>query len=150
MPELPIFYLITNKLFLYKGNYHGENTYHHAHFRSCRKRRCPYSRKIGKSGSCKVNIYLFGNAVNLSKTETPITGDLHINQTLIDHIEKNKVIKKLIELSELGANISTCHTNEHARGIEAYPYAGNIQWGDIGGTFTKFLMTSDVFLTIGH
>ncbi|MFG6360614.1 DsrE family protein [Taurinivorans muris] len=98
----------------------------------------------------KVNIYLFGNAVNLSKTETPITGDLHINQTLIDHIEKNKVIKKLIELGELGANISTCHTNEHARGIEAYPYAGNIQWGDIGGTFTKFLMTSDVFLTIGH
>ncbi len=72
------------------------------------------------------------------------------NQTLIDHIEKNKVIKKLIELSEMGANISTCHTNEHARGIEAYPYVGNVQWGDIGGTFTKFLMTSDVFLTIGH
>lgn len=97
-----------------------------------------------------VNIYLFGNAVNLSKKETPIEGDLHINQNLLAHIEKNKLVNTFLELGELGANISTCHTNEHARGIEAYPYLGNIKWGDIGGTFTKFLMSSDVFLTIGH
>lgn len=107
------------------------------------------AKAVLKQGN-KVNIYLFGNGVNLSKQETPITGDLHINQNLLAHIEKNKIIGELLELGQLGANIATCHTNEHARGIEAYPYLENVKWGDIGGTFTKFLMTSDVFLSIGH
>ncbi|NJB66491.1 tRNA 2-thiouridine synthesizing protein D [Desulfobaculum xiamenense] len=98
----------------------------------------------------KVQIYLFGNGVNLSKKEFPIEGDLHIAGRLLEHIEPTKVIDALGALTEKGADISTCHTNEHARGIESREYAGGIKWGDVGGTFSKYLMTTDVLLTVGH
>ncbi|SKA67328.1 DsrE family protein [Desulfobaculum bizertense] len=99
----------------------------------------------------KVQMYLFGNGVNLSKQEIPIEGDdLHIAPRLLDHIEPTKVSARLGELTEKGADISTCHTNEHARGIESRGYDGEIKWGDVGGTFSKYLMTTDVLLTVGH
>ena len=50
----------------------------------------------------KVNIYLYGNGVNLSKLETPIDGPLHIAPRLIDHIEATKVGKALETLAGKG------------------------------------------------
>ncbi|WP_147820614.1 DsrE family protein [Salidesulfovibrio onnuriiensis] len=98
----------------------------------------------------KVQMYLFGNAVNISKKETPIEGDLHIQQRLIDHIEPTKCFGRVAEIVEKGGDISTCHTNEHARGIESREYVDGVKWGDVGGSFTKYLMTSDVLLSVGH
>jgi len=98
----------------------------------------------------KVQIYLFGNAVNLSKKETPIEGDLHIQQRLLKHIEPTKCFDRLAEITGKGGEVSTCHTNEHARGIESGEYVDGIKWGDVGGSFTKYLMTSDVLLSVGH
>lgn len=98
----------------------------------------------------KVQVYLFGNAVNLSKKETPIEGDLHIAERLLDHIEPTKNFGRIAGLCAKGADISTCHTNEHARGIESGEYVEGVKWGDVGGAFTKYLMTSDVMLSIAH
>ena len=98
----------------------------------------------------KVQMYLFGNAVNISKQEVPIEGDLHIAPRLVDHIEPTKNFDRMARLTEKGADISTCHTNEHARGIESKEYVEGVKWGDVGGSFTKYLMTSDVMLSIGH
>ena len=98
----------------------------------------------------KVNMYLFGNAVNLSKKEFPIEGDLHIAKPLLAHIEPTKRFAALADLIAKGADVSTCHTNEHARGIESREYVDGLKWGDVGGTFTKYLMTSDVLLSVGH
>lgn len=98
----------------------------------------------------KVQMYLFGNAVNISKREVAIEGDLHIAPRLVDHIEPTKNFERVARLIEKGADISTCHTNEHARGIESKEYVEGVKWGDVGGSFTKYLMTSDVMLSIGH
>ncbi|EGB14180.1 hypothetical protein DND132_0967 [Pseudodesulfovibrio mercurii] len=98
----------------------------------------------------RVQIYLFGNAVNLSKKEFPIEGDLHIAPMLIEHIEPTKSFTRIAELCREGADISTCHTNEHARGIESREYIDGVKWGDVGGTFTKYLLGSDVLLSISH
>lgn len=98
----------------------------------------------------KVQMYLFGNAVNISKKETPIEGDLHIQGRLLDHIEPTKCFNRVADIIEKGGDISTCHTNEHARGIEANEYVEGVKWGDVGGSFTKYLMTSDVLLSVGH
>ncbi|ACS81592.1 DsrE family protein [Maridesulfovibrio salexigens] len=98
----------------------------------------------------KVQMYLFGNAVNISKKEEPIEGDLHIAARLVDHIEPTKNFERVASLIEKGADISTCHTNEHARGIESKEYVEGVKWGDVGGSFTKYLMTSDVLLSVGH
>jgi len=98
----------------------------------------------------KVNMYLFGNAVNLAKREVPIEGDLHIAPRLLEHIEPTKVSALLGELAAKGADISTCHTNEHARGIESQPYVDGVKWGDVGGSLTRYMMTSDLLLGIGH
>ncbi len=112
-----------------------------------------FSTKLAKAAlkkGHKVNMYLFGNAVNLVKEEIPIEGDLHIAQMLLEHIEPTRNFERFKELGELGADISCCHTNEHARGIESRPYVGTAKWGDVGGTFTKYLMTTDVLLSVGH
>ncbi|WP_319468587.1 DsrE family protein [uncultured Pseudodesulfovibrio sp.] len=99
----------------------------------------------------KVQIYLYGNAVNLSKKEIPIEGDdLHIAPRLLDHIEPTKNFERIGKICAAGADVSTCHTNEHARGIESREYVEGVKWGDVGGTFTKYLMTADVLLSIGH
>jgi len=98
----------------------------------------------------KVQIYLFGNAVNLSKKEVPIEGDLHIQGRLLEHIEPTKCFDRIAGLTAKGVDISTCHTNEHARGIESKEYVDGVKWGDVGGTFTKYLMTTDVLLSVGH
>ncbi len=98
----------------------------------------------------KVQMYLFGNAVNISKQELAIEGDLHIASRLVEHIEPTKNFERVARLIEKGADISTCHTNEHARGIESKEYVEGVKWGDVGGSFTKYLMTSDVMLSIGH
>jgi len=98
----------------------------------------------------KVQMYLFGNAVNISKKEFPIQGDLHIQQRLVEHIEPTKCFGRVAELTKAGADVSTCHTNEHARGIESREYVEGVKWGDVGGTFAKYLMTTDVLLSVGH
>ncbi|MBW1708619.1 MAG: DsrE family protein [Deltaproteobacteria bacterium] len=98
----------------------------------------------------KVNIFLYGNGVNLSKKETTIQGPLHIAERLLNHIEDTKMGKEMEEVIKMGANIATCHTNEHARGIEACEYIEGVKWGDIGHTFCDFLLTSDVLLALNH
>ncbi|MFO7596546.1 MAG: DsrE family protein [Desulfocurvibacter africanus] len=98
----------------------------------------------------KVQMYLFGNSVSLSKKEIPIEGDLHISPRLLEHIEPTKCFEALARLCAKGADISTCHTNEHARGIESREYVDGVKWGDVGSAFTKYLMTTDVLLSVGH
>ncbi|MBN2062118.1 MAG: hypothetical protein JW882_17060 [Deltaproteobacteria bacterium] len=98
----------------------------------------------------KVNIYLYGNGVNLSKKDVPINGDLHIADKLLDHIENRKAGNLLEKITGMGANIATCHTNEHARGIQGMAYLEGIREGDIGHTFCDFLLPSHVFLALCH
>ncbi|MBW2084481.1 MAG: DsrE family protein [Deltaproteobacteria bacterium] len=98
----------------------------------------------------KVNIFLFDNAVNLANKEKPIEGKLHIQERLRKHVEIGKIGDRLDKLAEMGAEITTCHTNEYGRGTEADEYRDGIKWGDVGQSFTTFLLTSDVHVSIGH
>lgn len=45
----------------------------------------------------KVNIFLYGNGVNLAKKDHLIEGDLHIAKPLLDHIENRRTSKYLKE-----------------------------------------------------
>ena len=98
----------------------------------------------------KVNLFLYGNGVHLSKKEIPIKGPLHIGEKFLEHIEAAKVGKALERLAKMGANIATCHTTEHARGIESREYLEGVKWGDIGHTFCDFLLLSHVLLVLNH
>jgi len=88
--------------------------------------------------------------VNLSKKDIPIQGNLHIAENLLDHIENGKVGKYFNKIAGMGANIATCHTNEHARGIQGMAYLESVREGDIGHTFCDFLLPSHVFLALSH
>ena len=98
----------------------------------------------------KVNIFLYGNGVNLSKKDHPVEGDLHIAAPLLEHIERGRVAKQLEGIARMGGNIATCHTNEHARGIQDLEYLEGVKPGDIGHTFCDFLLVSHAFLALSH
>lgn len=97
-----------------------------------------------------VNIFLFGNGVNMANKEKPLEGHLRITEKLRKHVELGKVGEQLDELARLGADIATCHTSEYGRGTEADDYRQGIKWGDVGDSFVRFLVTSDIVITIGH
>ena len=98
----------------------------------------------------KVNIFLYGNGVNLAKKDHLIEGDLHIAKPLLDHIEDRRVGKYFEEIAQMGGNVATCHTTEHARGIQGLEYLEGVKAGDIGHTFCDFLLPSHVFLALNH
>ena len=106
--------------------------------------------KAALAAGHKVNIFLFGNAVNMANQEKPIQGRVRISERLLGHQDLGKVGDELDELARLGTQIATCHTNEYGRGIEAETYREGVQWGDVGESFVRFLLTTDVLLTVGH
>ena len=97
-----------------------------------------------------VNMFLFGNAVNMANKEKPIEGHVQITERLRKHQDIGKVGGELDELARMGADIATCHTNEYGRGTEAEEYREGVKWGDVGESFTRFMLTTAVLLTIGH
>ena len=97
-----------------------------------------------------MNIFLFGNGVNLANKEKPIEGRVRITGRLREHQDWGRVGDQLDELARMGADIATCHTNEYGRGTEAEEYRDGVKWGDVGESFTRFMLTTDVLLSIGH
>jgi tRNA 2-thiouridine synthesizing protein D len=97
-----------------------------------------------------VNMFLFGNAANMANKEKPIEGHLRITEKLRKHVELGKVGEQLDELARMSADIATCHTSEYGRGTEAEEYREGVKWGDVGDSFVRFLVISDVLITIGH
>jgi tRNA 2-thiouridine synthesizing protein D len=98
----------------------------------------------------KVNLFLYGNGSNLANKEHPWPGTAGIQEDLLRHIDSLKVGPKLEELAQRGANISTCHTTEYGRGTEGDEYQSGIKRGNVGEDFAKYLLTTDVLLTLGH
>ena len=98
----------------------------------------------------KVNIFLYGNSSNLANKEHPWPGQAGIQENLLHHVDSLKVGARLEKLAALGADISTCHTNEHGRGTEGDEYLEGVRRGNIGEDLVKYLMTTDVLLTVGH
>lgn len=98
----------------------------------------------------KVNIFLYGNAANVANKEKPIEGKIHIQERLREAVEIGKIGDELDELARLGAKIATCHTTEYGRGTEAEAYREGVEWGDIGESFTSFLIRSDAFISLCH
>lgn len=97
-----------------------------------------------------VKIFLLGNGCNLANREKPLQGRLAMTADLRDHVEKGKVGPALEKLSKMGADIATCHSTEYGRGTEAEDYRPGIRWGDVGQSFIKMLLTSDVLITLGR
>jgi tRNA 2-thiouridine synthesizing protein D len=97
-----------------------------------------------------VNLFLFGNASNMANKEKPFGGRLRMNERLRIHVDSGKVGERLDELARMGAHIATCHTSEYGRGTEAEEYREGVKWGDVGESFMKFLLTSNVLLTLSH
>jgi len=107
------------------------------------------ARAVLKAGH-RVNMFLFGNAVNMANKEKPIKGHVRISERLKSHQDTGKVGPELDELAGMGAQIATCHTNEYGRGTEAEDYRSGVQWGDVGETVIRFLLTTNVLLSIRH
>ena len=97
-----------------------------------------------------VSIFLFGNGCNLANVEQPVEGRSHITERLMAHMDIGRVAPLMEEIAEMGADISTCHTTEYGRGTEGTPYLKGVKWGDVGESFYKQLLKSDVLVTLGH
>ena len=98
----------------------------------------------------KVNLFLYGNGCNLANKPVPIEGRSPISDALRGHMDGYVLSGKIEELARMGAKIATCHTTEYSRGTEGCPYLEGVEWGDVGNSYTRFLMGTDLVLTIGN
>ena len=99
----------------------------------------------------KVNIFLYGNGCNLANRNVPYKeGRSPISDELRAHMDAFVLDDALEQLAAKGASIATCHTTEYSRGTEGLDYLEGVAWGDVGDSFTKMLMLSDVAFTIGQ
>jgi tRNA 2-thiouridine synthesizing protein D len=98
----------------------------------------------------KVNVFLYGNGCNLANKNVPLPGRSPISDGLRAHMDGYVLDGLIEELTKAGANIVTCHTTEYSRGTEGLAYLDGVQWGDVGESFVRFLLTTDVLITIGH
>lgn len=103
-----------------------------------------------KRGS-KVSMFLYGNGCNLANQAVPYKeGRSPISDDLRAHMDSFVLDKAIEDLAAKGATIATCHTTEYSRGTEGTDYLNGVEWGDVGNSFTRMLMFSDVVLTIGQ
>lgn len=108
------------------------------------------SKALLKGGS-KVNIFLYGNGCNLANKVVPYKeGRSPISDNLRTHMDAFVLDKEIEKLAFLGAHIVTCHTTEYSRGTEGLDYLDGVEWGDVGSSFTRMLILSDVVFTIGQ
>ncbi|MDY0306027.1 MAG: hypothetical protein ACEB74_11925 [Desulfovibrio aminophilus] len=98
----------------------------------------------------KVNLFLYGNGCNLANKPVPVEGRSAISDALRAHMDGYVLSEKIEELTRLGAKIATCHTTEYSRGTEGCPYLDGVERGDVGNSYTRFLMATDVLLAIGN
>ncbi|MBI4958274.1 MAG: DsrE family protein [Desulfovibrio sp.] len=97
-----------------------------------------------------VNIFLYGNGCNLGSKPVPYDGRSPISDSLREHMDGFVLGDKIEALIAGGAKIATCHTTEYSRGIEGSPYLEGVEWGDVGNTFNKYLLSTDVLISIGR
>lgn len=98
----------------------------------------------------KVNLFLYGNGCNLANKPVPVEGRSAISDALRAHMDGYVLSEKIEELTRRGAKIATCHTTEYSRGTEGCPYLDGVERGDVGNSYTRFLMATDVLLAIGN
>ena len=97
-----------------------------------------------------VNVFLYGNGCNLANKPVPFDGRSPISDALRGHMDGFVLAGAIEELAAAGAKFATCHTTEYSRGTEGLPYLDGVAWGDVGNSYTRFLMGTDVLLTIGR
>lgn len=99
----------------------------------------------------RVNMFLFGNGCNLANQCVPYKeGRSPISDDLRAHMDAFVLDAPIAKLVEAGASIVTCHTTEYSRGTEGLEYIKGVEWGDVGNSFTRMLLRTDVLLTIGQ
>jgi tRNA 2-thiouridine synthesizing protein D len=101
-------------------------------------------------GGNKVNIFLYGNGCNLANKNVPYQGRSPLSDALRAHMDGFVLDQAIEELAEEGAKIVTCHTTEYSRGTEGLEYLKGVEWGDVGNSFAKMLLASDVVFSIGQ
>lgn len=97
-----------------------------------------------------VNIFLYGNGCNLGSKPVPYDGRSPISDALREHMDAFVLSERIEGLTAKGAKIATCHTTEYSRGIEGCAYLEGVEWGDVGNTFNRYLLSTDVLLSIGR
>jgi len=97
----------------------------------------------------RINLFLLGNASYLANQEVPFQGDKGLTPELAAYMDSFRLTGRIEDLAKAGAVIHTCHTTEYARGVEGCPYLAGVSRGNVGVSWTKFLMTSDLALTLG-
>ena len=99
----------------------------------------------------RVNMFLFGNGCNLANQCVPYKeGRSPISDDLRAHMDAFVLDAPIAKLVEAGASIVTCHTTEYSRGSEGQDYLEGVAWGDVGNSFTRMLLRTDVLFTIGQ
>ncbi len=99
----------------------------------------------------KVNLFLYGNGCNLANKPVPYAkGRSPISDALRAHMDRYVLSEAIEALAKAGASIATCHTTEYSRGTEGLPYLEGVEWGDVGNSYTRFLLSTDVLVTIGQ
>lgn len=108
------------------------------------------SEALLKNGN-NVNIFLYGNGCNLANREVPYKeGRSPISDDLRAHMDRFVLDKSIEGLAAAGAKVVTCHTTEYSRGSEGQDYLEGVAWGDVGNSFTRMLLRTDVLFTIGQ
>ena len=102
-------------------------------------------------GGSNVNIFLYGNGCNLANKVVPYKeGRSPISDALRGHMDSLVLDSAIEKLAARGAKIVTCHTTEYSRGTEGLDYLDGVHWGDVGSSFTRMLIESDILFTIGQ
>jgi len=97
-----------------------------------------------------VNIFLYGNACNLGSKPVPYDGRSPISDALREHMDSFMLSEKIEGIIAKGGKIATCHTTEYSRGIEGLDYLEGVEWGDVGNTFNRYLLSTDLLISIGR
>ncbi len=98
----------------------------------------------------KVNIFLYGNGCNLANKAVPRADRSPISDGLRAHMDGFVLDAAIESLAGKGAAVVTCHTTEYSRGTEGLEYLKGVARGDVGASFTRMLLASDVLFTIGQ
>ncbi len=65
-------------------------------------------------------------------------------------MDSQRLAARIATLAKRGAKITTCHTTEYGRGTEGLPYLPGVARGDVGHSFTDFLVGTDVLICLGR
>ena len=97
----------------------------------------------------RVNIFLCGDGVALAKGPGGGPVEPRASKEHAGDGPASCAGGLMERVARMGAVVTSCRTDEHARGIASLPYRDGVRAGEMGLALCDFLLTSDVLLVLG-